>query len=98
MSKDAVFTVKLETDLRDAFLAEAASTHQPASQLVREFMREFVRSRKVMREHDTWFRAEVRKAIDDPRPGIPHDTLREKTLAAIDRILTGKAKGRKAGA
>ena len=23
-------------------------------------------------EHDAWFRAKVREALDDPRPGIPH--------------------------
>jgi DNA-damage-inducible protein J len=22
--------------------------------------------------HDAWFRAKVREALDDPRPGIPH--------------------------
>ena len=42
MAKEAVFTVKLETDLRDAFAAEAEAAHRPASQIVREFMREFV--------------------------------------------------------
>lgn len=98
MSKDAVFTVKLESDLRDAFLAEAEATHQPASQLVREFMREFVRSQKEMREHDAWFRAEVEKALEDRRPSIPHDAVRDKTRAVIDRIVTGKARARKARA
>lgn len=92
MSKDAVFTVKLESELRDAFLAEAAATERPASQLVREFMREFVRSQKEMREHDGWFRAEVQKALDDPRPGIAHDAVRSKTLSAIDRIVARKAR------
>jgi DNA-damage-inducible protein J len=23
-------------------------------------------------EHDAWFRAKVREALDDPRPAIPH--------------------------
>jgi hypothetical protein len=98
MPKDAVFTVKLETELRDAFVAEAAATHQPASQLVREFMREFVRSQEEMREHDGWFRVEVQRALDDPRPGIGHDAVRSKTLAVIDRIAARKARTRKVGA
>ena len=90
MPKEAVFTVKLESELRDAFVAEAAAMHQPASQLVREFMREFIRSRKEEREHDAWFRAEVEKALKDPRPGIPHDRVMREMRALIDRIAARK--------
>lgn len=42
MLKEAVFTMKLEPELRDAFMAEAEATHRPASQIVRELMRDFV--------------------------------------------------------
>ena len=80
MSKEAVFTLKLESELRDAFVAEAAAIHRPASQLVREFMREFVRTRQEEREHDAWFRAEVEKALRDPRPGMPDEEV-EKHFA-----------------
>ena len=81
MAKEAVFTVKLESELRDAFAAEAEATHRPASQIVREFIREFVQRQREAREHDAWFRAEVQKALDDPRPGIPHDVVMEQTRA-----------------
>ena len=62
MPKEAVFTVKLEIELRDAFAAEAEATHRPASQIVREFMREFVQRQREVREHDAWFREKVRQA------------------------------------
>ncbi|MCL2659953.1 MAG: type II toxin-antitoxin system RelB/DinJ family antitoxin [Acidobacteriaceae bacterium] len=26
-------------------------------------------------EYDTWFRAKVQQALDDPRPGIAHETV-----------------------
>jgi predicted transcriptional regulator len=42
MPKAAVFTMKLEADLRDEFMAAAEASHRPASQVVRELMREFV--------------------------------------------------------
>lgn len=90
MAKEAVFTVKLETELRDAFVAEAAAVHQPASQLVREFMREFIRNRQEEREHDAWFRAEVQKALDDKRPGIPHEQVVREVRARIDQVATRK--------
>ena len=92
MPKEAVFTVKLEADLRDAFMAEAEATHRPASQLVREFMREFVQRQREARKHDRWFRAEVKEALDDGRLGIPHDLVMDETRAIIDRIAAAKIK------
>ena len=90
MAKEAVFTVKLESELRDAFAAEAVAAHRPASQIVREFMREFVQRQRAAREHDSWFRAEVQRALDDPRPGVPQDAVMEETRALIDRIAGSK--------
>ena len=43
-------------------------------------------------EHDAWFRAKVREALDDPRPAIPHEQVeahfaerRAKALLKIQR-------------
>lgn len=46
MAKEAVFTMKLEPELRDAFMAAAAAADRPASQIVREFMRGYVQQDK----------------------------------------------------
>jgi hypothetical protein len=86
MSKEAVFTLKLETELRDAFMAEAETSHRPASQLVREFMREYVRKQREARDYDQWLRAKVQESIDDPQPSIPHETVVRETRAMIDRL------------
>jgi len=42
MAKEAVFTMKLDAELRDAFMKAAAAAERPASQVVRELMREYV--------------------------------------------------------
>ncbi len=34
--------------------------------------------------YDAWFRAKVQEAIDDPRPGIPHDEVMARMQALID--------------
>ncbi len=65
MIKETMFTLKLEAELREQFMAEAEATHRPASQLVREFMRDFVKSQRAAREHDSWFRAEVEQGLRD---------------------------------
>ena len=59
MSKEAIFTLKLEAELREAFMAEAAATHRPASQIVREMMREFVQRQREAREYDAFLQAKV---------------------------------------
>ena len=66
MSKEAVFTMKLELELRDALMAEAAASHRPASQIVRELMREFVQRQREAREHEAFLRGKV----DDARAQI----------------------------
>jgi hypothetical protein len=59
MAKQAVFNLKLETELRDEFVAEADAVHRPASQLVRELMREFIQRQKDAREYDRFLRQKV---------------------------------------
>lgn len=36
-------------------------------------------------EYDAWLRAEVERALADPRPGIPHEEVMRKMQAIIDR-------------
>ena len=80
MSKDAVFTMTIEPELRDAFMAEAAASHRPASQIVREAMRDFIDKQKKQREYDAWFLAEVEEGLreaDDPNTvWIPHEEVK----------------------
>jgi predicted transcriptional regulator len=46
MPKEAVFTMKLDSDLREAFMSEAQAAHRPASQVLRELMRVFVQRQR----------------------------------------------------
>ncbi len=59
MSKEAVFTVKLESELRTEFMAEAEAVHRPASQVLRELMREFVQRQREARGYDEFLRCKV---------------------------------------
>lgn len=81
--KAAVFTMKLEPDLRDEFMAEAEASHRPASQLVREFMRAFVQQQRALREHDAFVQRKVEVARASIQNGIgrPNDEV-EAAFAA----------------
>lgn len=59
MTKEAVFTMKLEPELRDAFMAAAEASHRPASQVVRELMREFIDRENRAREYEAFLHAKV---------------------------------------
>ena len=49
MTKEAVFTMKLEPELRAEFMAEAEAVHRPASQILRDLMREYVQTQREAR-------------------------------------------------
>ncbi|MBX3531392.1 MAG: antitoxin of toxin-antitoxin stability system [Rhizobiaceae bacterium] len=62
MAKEAVFTMKLEPELRDAFMAAAAEVDRPASQIVRDLMRGYVEKLRDEREYVEFVRRKVEKA------------------------------------
>ena len=70
MSKEAVFTMKLEPELRDQFMAEAEASHRPASQVLRELMREFVERQRQAREYDAFLASKVEAGRVSMRAGV----------------------------
>jgi hypothetical protein len=38
--------------------------------------------------YDRWFRAKIQRALDDPRPKIPHDQV----MAEIEKIIAAAEK------
>ena len=92
MPKDAVFTMKLEAELRDEFVAEAEAAHRPASQVVRELMREFVRRQKEARDYDAFLRdkVEVARASVRAGQGLANEDV-EADFAARRAQVTRKA-------
>lgn len=69
MAKEAVFTMKLEPELRDAFIAEAVAAHRPASQVVCELMREFTERQREARAYDAFLREKVEAARTSMQAG-----------------------------
>jgi len=69
MPKEAVFTMKLDPALRDAFMSEAQANHRPASQILRELMREFVQRQRQAREYDEFLLRKVESARTSMQAG-----------------------------
>jgi hypothetical protein len=90
MSKEAVFNLKLEPELRAEFMAEAAAAHRPASQVIRELMREFIQQQREAREYDEFLRGKVEQArvsVRDGRGRSNEDV--EATFSARRAAVTG---------
>ncbi|RJG43140.1 antitoxin of toxin-antitoxin stability system [Mesorhizobium sp. DCY119] len=92
MPKEAVFTMKLESELRDAFMAAAKAEDRPASQIVREFMRDFVQQNRD-------YVAFLQRKVDAARADIAAGRVfsNEEVEAEMDLLLTKlENKGREA--
>lgn len=70
MSKEAVFTMKLEADLRSEFMAEAEAARRPASQVLRELMREFVQRQRDARDYDDFLKIKVEAGRTSMHAGL----------------------------
>ncbi len=68
MSK-ATFTFRVDETLKSEFSAAAKNCDRNAAQLLRDFMRNFVRQQQEAAEHDDWFRRQVRTALDSVNAG-----------------------------
>lgn len=50
MLKDVQMSIKMEPELRDEFMAVAASRHRPAAQIVRDLMRLYIAQAEMPNE------------------------------------------------
>lgn len=62
MPKESVFTLKLESDLRRAFVMTARANDRPASQVVRELMREYIDRYRLVGEYAAFLGVKVERA------------------------------------
>ena len=91
MSKEAVFTMKLEAELRAAFMAEAQASHRPASQIVRDMMRGFVQNQREARDYNEFLRDKVATARLSVQAGSGNtNEIVEARFAARRAELTRK--------
>lgn len=66
---EATFTFRVDDALKSQFAQAAKSRDRSGAQLLRDFMRDFVRQQQEAAEHDAWFRREVQAGIDSANAG-----------------------------
>lgn len=88
----AVVNVRIDAELKEqaaAVLAEYGMTVSDAARIILTRIAKeggvppFLLASKE--QYDTWFREKVREAMDDPRPGIPHEQVMAEIRANLAR-------------
>ena len=85
---EATFTFRVDASLKDQFTTAAKDRDRTGAQLLREFMRDFVRQQRETAEHDAWFRRQVQAGLDSANAGnlIPAAEVETKFAATRRRL------------
>ena len=68
---EATFTFRVDETLKNQFATAAKSRDRTSAQLMRDFMRDFVRQQQEAAAHDAWFRtAATIRALYSTRDAI----------------------------
>lgn len=90
VAKEAVFNLKLEPELWEAFMAAAQAVHLPASQVMRDLMRDFIRQQQQARGPDEL----VRHKVDAARASVEAGRGRLNQDVEVDfAVRRAKAQG-----
>ncbi len=85
---EATFTFRVDEELKDAFSTAAKSRDRTGAQLLRDFMRDFVRQQQDAAEHDAWFRRQVQAGLDAANAGDLISAEEVEAEAAAWRVET----------
>jgi predicted transcriptional regulator len=66
---EATFTFRVDENLKDQFTTAAKGRDRTGAQLLRDFMRDFVKQQQETAAHDAWFRRQVQIGLDSANAG-----------------------------
>ena len=80
---EATFTFRVDENLKNQFTTAAKDRDRTGAQLLRDFMRDFVRQQQEAEQHDAWFRQQVQSGLNSANAGnlIPAAEVEAKFAA-----------------
>jgi predicted transcriptional regulator len=66
---EATFTFRVDETLKNQFATAAKNRDRTAAQLMRDFMRDFVKQQQEAAAHEAWFRLQVQTGLDAANAG-----------------------------
>jgi predicted transcriptional regulator len=85
---EATFTFRVDEDLKNEFSNAAKVRDRTAAQLLRDFMRDYIRQQEDAKQHDTWFRQQVQEGLDSANAGNLISSSEVEAAFAARRALT----------
>lgn len=91
---ETTFTFRVDDGLKTEFTQAANAADRKGAQLLRDFMRDFIRRQQEATEHDSWFRRQVQIGLeaanaDDLIPAEEIEARFEARRATTRRRLEG---------
>lgn len=66
---ETTFTFRVDESLKQEFSSAAKARDRTGAQLLRDFMRDFVKQQQDPAEHDAWFRRQVQVGLNSANAG-----------------------------
>ena len=77
---EATFTFRVEESLKQDFSSFAKTIDRSGAQLLRDFMRDFVKQQQEAASYDAWFQKQIQIGLDEANAGqlIPHEEVKSR--------------------
>ena len=77
---EATFTFRVEESLKKEFSSFAKDMDRSGAQLLRDFMRDFVKQQQEAASYDAWFQKQVQIGLDEANAGqlIPNEDVKSR--------------------
>ena len=87
---EATFTFRVDEGLKNEFAALAKERDRTGAQLIRDFMRAYVKQEQEAQNYDAWFRQEVQLGLDAANRGelLSADEVEREAQVWRDAMLS----------
>ena len=77
---EATFTFRVEESLKQEFSSFAKDMDRSGAQLLRDFMRDFVKQQQEAASYDAWYQKQVQIGLDEANAGqlVPQEEVKSR--------------------
>lgn len=85
---ESTFTFRVDNNLKKEFKNLAESNDRSSAQLLRDFMRDYIKQQKELSEHDQWLRSQIQIGLHAANTGdlIPGEEVESEAIEWRSKI------------
>ena len=86
---EATFTFRVDESLKQEFSNFAKDIDRSGAQLLRDFMRDFVKQQQEAASYDAWYQKQVKIGLDEANAGqlVPQEEVKSRFEAKRESLL-----------